>query len=141
MTDLSQFAEPTAWVVLSAALLQCGAHLMTNQIALRLALFTGTTLYLVYYFVAASEPLWPAIVGTAALGVANALGLLRVLVAKGVARCREPLVAEAAGMAAPVVAAPVVAAPVAGAPVVAATSRAAGEPRAFGAFVTGEHIA
>ncbi len=56
------------------------AYLFSSQITLRILLLMGTSLYLLYYFVAADQPLWPAIFGTACIGATPIFGLLRAIV-------------------------------------------------------------
>lgn len=46
---------------------------------LRLFLLIGTCLYLLYYFVAADDPLWHAIFGTACIGVTSIYGFIRAI--------------------------------------------------------------
>jgi hypothetical protein len=53
--------------------------MFAHQIALRVFLLAGTSLYLIYYFVAADDPLWPAIFGTGCIGVTSVYGLLRAI--------------------------------------------------------------
>ena len=50
-------------------------YLIINQVVLRLVLLFGTALYMVYYFVAADEPLWGAIYTTVFTLTANLIGL------------------------------------------------------------------
>lgn len=80
MTELlDQFQNPVGWLVLAGAALQAAACVFTNQVVLRVMLFAGSVHYLAYYTVAAETPLWPAIVGTSEISLANAIGFLRVL--------------------------------------------------------------
>lgn len=74
-----EFANSAGIIVLMAAALQTAAYLFSSQITLRIFLLLGTFLYLLYYFVAADDPLWPAIFGTACIGATSIYGLLRTL--------------------------------------------------------------
>ena len=75
-----QLADPTGWLVLAGGGLQACAHLFKNQLVLRLVLLAGTMHYIAYYFVASEQPLWPAIIASAALTVGALIGLLRMFV-------------------------------------------------------------
>ena len=80
MTDiLDQLHDPVGWLVLTGAGLQAGACIFTNQLVLRAMLLAGSVHYVAYYAAAADTPLWPAIIGTSGIAMANAVGLLRVL--------------------------------------------------------------
>lgn len=66
-------------IVVIAAGLQTVAYLFSSQLMLRFFLLMGTAAYMLYYFVAADEPLWHAIFGTACIGITSIYGFLRVL--------------------------------------------------------------
>lgn len=66
---------PQALVLAAGACFVAG-YLVINQVILRLSLFLGSALYLWYYFVAADQPLWDAIVMSLLMLVANIIGLL-----------------------------------------------------------------
>ncbi len=48
---------------------------ITNQIILRVLILSGTCIYVVYYFIISSDPLWPAIYVSLLIGLANIGGL------------------------------------------------------------------
>lgn len=66
-------------VVICAAALQTVAYVFANQITLRLFLLAGTFMYLLYYYIAADDPLWPAIFGTFCIAMTSIFGLTRAL--------------------------------------------------------------
>ncbi|MEM5541148.1 hypothetical protein WNY61_00225 [Sulfitobacter sp. AS92] len=92
MTEmLDQLNDPVGWLVLAGAALQACACLFTNQLILRSMLFAGSVHYVAYYTVAAQTPLWPAILGTSAIALGNAIGFIRVLKARHRQQRREVL--------------------------------------------------
>lgn len=86
--DLHSVLWQVGAIVILAAMLQTVAYLFTNQITLRIFLLAGNGFYLLYYFVAADDPLWSAILGTSAIGVASIYGLLRALAHRSVRMIR-----------------------------------------------------
>lgn len=54
-------------------------YLILNQIALRLMVLAGTSIYLVYYATVADTPLWEAIYISMMIGIANCIGLFGLL--------------------------------------------------------------
>jgi hydroxyethylthiazole kinase-like sugar kinase family protein len=79
ITTASDFVQSAGIIVITAAALQATAYLFSSQIMLRLFLLMGTALYLLYYFTAANEPLWPAIVGTGCIATTSVYGFFRAL--------------------------------------------------------------
>ncbi len=77
--SITEFMSSAGIIVVAAAAMQTVAYVFASQITLRLFLLVGTFLYLLYYFVVADNPLWPAILGTACIGVTSIYGLLRAL--------------------------------------------------------------
>lgn len=77
---LLSLQDPIGWLVISGAGLQVGAHLLRDQVALRLILLVGTCLYIAYYASLTDGPLWPAIISSSFLAAASVVGLARVLV-------------------------------------------------------------
>jgi len=80
LETIADFISSAGIIVVAAAAMQTIAYVFSSQIALRLFLLIGTFLYLVYYFVAADDPLWPAIFGTVCIGITSIYGLLRTLI-------------------------------------------------------------
>ncbi|MGH1576460.1 hypothetical protein [Planktotalea sp.] len=76
---LTGFIFSTGTIVLAAAAMQTVGYVFSSQITLRIFLLLGTLLYLIYYFVAAEDPLWPAIFGTICIGATSVYGLGRAL--------------------------------------------------------------
>lgn len=66
-------------VILAAAVAYFVGYLIINQVHLRLAVLLGTLLYIWYYTIAASEPLWTAIITSVLIGAANLFGLIKLL--------------------------------------------------------------
>ena len=66
-------------LVLAAAGMFVLGYLILNQILLRIMLLIGTVLYIWYYAVVDSSPLWPAIWASCATGTANLIGLASLL--------------------------------------------------------------
>ncbi len=62
-------------LVFLAAAIQAAALLFRGQIRIRVFLLVGSMVYLVYYMTVATEPLWEAMIATAAMSVANVFGL------------------------------------------------------------------
>jgi len=79
VVTISEFFSSAGSIVILAAAFQAVAYLFSSQIPLRLFLLAGTFLYLLYYFVAADDPLWPAIFGTGCIGATSIYGFLRAL--------------------------------------------------------------
>ncbi|MEM8729246.1 MAG: hypothetical protein AAGF79_04945 [Pseudomonadota bacterium] len=75
----SAFGDPVGWLVISGAMLQTLAHLIRDQVTLRAVLFSGTLLYIAYYYSVPTGPLWPAIAGTSLIALSSMIGLCRVL--------------------------------------------------------------
>ncbi len=61
-------------LVLAAGACFVAGYLVINQMILRALLFTGSVLYLWYYFVAADQPLWDAIAMSGLMLMANVIG-------------------------------------------------------------------
>ncbi|MGB5865674.1 MAG: hypothetical protein WBG95_15415 [Sulfitobacter sp.] len=74
-----EFASSAGIIVIIAAALQTAAYLFSSQITLRFFLLLGTAFYLLYYFVAADDPLWPAIFGTGCIATTSIYGLVRTI--------------------------------------------------------------
>ncbi len=66
-------------LVFLAAAIQAAALLFRGQIRIRVLLLIGSMVYLVYYMIVATEPLWEAMIATAAMSVANVYGLCALL--------------------------------------------------------------
>lgn len=66
-------------LVLAAAGMFVLGYLILNQILLRIMLLVGTALYIGYYAVVDTMPLWPAIWASIATGSANLIGLMSLL--------------------------------------------------------------
>ncbi len=66
-------------IVYAAGAFQVLGLLIINQVALRLMLLVGTVLYICYYSVVASAPLWDAIYISTLIGSANLVGILGLL--------------------------------------------------------------
>jgi len=81
MINIIANTDPAGLLVFAAAALQTSAHIFKNQLILRATLLAGTFFYIGYYFVAADEPLWPAIFGSGAIALTSIVGYLRVLAA------------------------------------------------------------
>ncbi|MCP5080374.1 MAG: cyclic nucleotide-binding domain-containing protein [Alphaproteobacteria bacterium] len=62
-------------LVFLAAAIQAAALLFRGQIKIRVSLLIGSMVYLIYYMTVATEPLWEAMIATAAMSVANVFGL------------------------------------------------------------------
>lgn len=69
----------TGVIVIAAAAVQAVAYLFRSQITLRFFLLIGNLLYMLYYFVAADQPLWAAIAGTTAIVITSVYGFGRAL--------------------------------------------------------------
>ncbi len=82
MDSLSSLATSPGGMVLLAAFLQTIAYLFQNQILMRVLLLIGTFLYLWYYFIAAAEPLWAAIYGSAAIAATSIFGFAALLIGR-----------------------------------------------------------
>ncbi|MDA8870089.1 hypothetical protein N9H93_01695 [Rhizobiaceae bacterium] len=80
MFDAATLNDPATLLVLGGAGLQTGAHVFRNQFVLRIMLLAGTCLYIAYYFVATPDPLWPAIIASAAIATTSVFGLIRTVV-------------------------------------------------------------
>lgn len=80
LDNFSGFFSSAGIIVIIAATLQSVAYVFKNQIILRVLLLIGTALYMLYYFVAAEQPLWAAIFGTSCIASTSVFGLARALV-------------------------------------------------------------
>ncbi|MEY8099383.1 cyclic nucleotide-binding domain-containing protein [Falsihalocynthiibacter sp. S25ZX9] len=69
----------TDYLVFAAAGMFVFGYLVINQVVLRTMLLIGTVLYIWYYAIVDSTPLWPAIWASVATGTANTLGLLGLM--------------------------------------------------------------
>lgn len=74
MFMLSDYVAPEAVILAAGGVFTIG-YLITNQIALRLMILLGTSMYIYYYFTAADTPLWEAIYTSVVMGTANLIGL------------------------------------------------------------------
>lgn len=72
------FIQPQHLVFLAAAI-QAAALLFQGQTKIRVLLLVGSMTYLLYYMLAADEPLWEAIIATLAMSIANIVGLTAYL--------------------------------------------------------------
>ena len=66
-------------LVFLAAAIQATALLFRGQIKIRILLLIGSMVYLIYYMIAAKEPLWEAMIATCAMSIANIYGLGSIL--------------------------------------------------------------
>ncbi|WP_380053937.1 cyclic nucleotide-binding domain-containing protein [Falsihalocynthiibacter sp. SS001] len=66
----------TDYLVFAAAGIFVLGYLIINQVVLRMMLLIGTALYIWYYAIVDSTPLWPAIWASVATGTANIVGLM-----------------------------------------------------------------
>lgn len=71
---MPEFTWADFWVIAAAGSYVVG-YLIINQVVLRLLVLLGTVFYIVYYAVVSVDPLWTAIWTSAALLVANLIGL------------------------------------------------------------------
>lgn len=78
MLMLSDFVAPELVILVAGAVFTIG-YLIINQVALRLMILLGTSLYIYYYFTAADTPLWEAIYISLVMGTANLIGLGNLL--------------------------------------------------------------
>ena len=74
MFMVSDYIAPEAVILAAGGVFTIG-YLITNQIALRLMILLGTSMYVYYYFTAADTPLWEAIYTSVVMGTANLIGL------------------------------------------------------------------
>ncbi|MEO1397679.1 MAG: cyclic nucleotide-binding domain-containing protein [Pseudomonadota bacterium] len=81
MTGLAGLASPDT-IIFIAGGVQILGYLATNQIYLRSLILIGTGLYILYYFTAADDPLWSAIVMSSLQGAATILGLTLLLASR-----------------------------------------------------------
>ena len=56
--------------------------LFKNQVILRLLILIGTVFYIWYYYIAAQEPLWDAIITSMLIGAANVVGFINLLISQ-----------------------------------------------------------
>lgn len=63
------------YLVLAAGGMFCLGYLIINQVVLRIMVLIGTSLYIIYYAIAAETPLWSAIWVSVAMVVTNLIGL------------------------------------------------------------------
>lgn len=66
-------------LVFAAAAIQAAALLFRGQVRIRVLLLIGSGVYLAYYMLATSEPLWEAMIATIAMALANIYGLIDLL--------------------------------------------------------------
>lgn len=71
--------SPSDLLVLAAAGMFVLGYLILDQILLRIMLLIGTALYIWYYAIVDSSPLWPAIWASLATGSANLIGLIKLI--------------------------------------------------------------
>ncbi len=76
--SLTSLLTPDNLVFLAAAI-QAAALLFRGQTKIRVFLLLGSIVYLLYYMTVATEPLWEAMIATAAMAVANVYGLCALL--------------------------------------------------------------
>ena len=72
----------TSLLVQGAMLFYVSGFLFRDQVILRLLVLSGTALYIAYYYLHPTEPLWDAIFASVAIGVANVIGLAGLLYEK-----------------------------------------------------------
>lgn len=77
----SEVLQPANLVYVAAGAQVLG-YLFRDQVKLRLLLLFGTLFYVLYYALAATEPLWDAIVASSVLGAANLVGLSSLLLSR-----------------------------------------------------------
>ena len=66
-------------LVYAAGAVQAFGFLITDQLRLRIVTLVGTFLYMLYYATVAETPLWGALLASAAIGVANGVGMLQLI--------------------------------------------------------------
>lgn len=74
-SGLENLSLPDLLVLAAAGMFVLG-YLILDQIVLRIMLLIGTALYIWYYAIVDSTPLWPAIWASTATGTANLIGLV-----------------------------------------------------------------
>lgn len=79
---LIEFVTHPGNIVYAAAATQAAGMLFRSQILLRSLLLVGSGLYLIYYALAAEDPLWQAMAATTTLALANAYGLSMLLLSR-----------------------------------------------------------
>lgn len=72
---------PSTLVIGAGACYMLGL-LFKNQIILRLLILIGTGLYIYYYYIAAEQPLWDAIITSVLIGVSNIIGFINLLISQ-----------------------------------------------------------
>lgn len=80
---MEELSLPDVLVLTAAGMFVIG-YLILNQIVLRCMLLIGTALYICYYAVVDSSPLWSAIWASTATGTANLIGLFSLLYRRSV---------------------------------------------------------
>ena len=73
------FVGSTGLLVHAAAILQVIGFLNRRQLVLRGLTLTGSLAYLAYYYLHPAEPLWGAMFWSGVLALANAVGIVRVM--------------------------------------------------------------
>ena len=81
MNGESDVLHPANLVYVAAGAQVLG-YLFRDQVKLRLLLLFGTLFYVLYYALAALEPLWDAIIASSVLGLANLVGLSSLLTSR-----------------------------------------------------------
>lgn len=71
---MTEIFTPTVLITLAAAVSVLG-FLIINQMLLRLMMLIGSAFYITYYYTAAEEPLYGAILSTSCLMTANLIGM------------------------------------------------------------------
>lgn len=67
------------WLIHAAMAVYMVGLLVRDQLALRAFLFLGTGFYVAYYHLQPGAPPWDAIFASLMIGIANLIGLLRLL--------------------------------------------------------------
>jgi hypothetical protein len=81
MDTSSGVLHPANFVYLAAGVQVLG-YLLRDQVKLRLLLLCGTFFYVLYYALAATTPLWDAILASSVLGLANLVDLSSLLLSR-----------------------------------------------------------
>lgn len=76
IVDYATFTENLVYL---AGILYVAGLAITKQVILRLFLLAGTCVYIIYYYNISSDPLWPAIIVSLMIGLANIGGLTSLL--------------------------------------------------------------
>ena len=78
---LELLVQPASLVIGAGACYVLGL-LFKNQVILRLLILIGTAFYIWYYYIAAEEPLWDAIITSMLIGAANVIGFINLLISQ-----------------------------------------------------------